>query len=220
MFRRLDNDILAAVVTEQLREDHFRSLDPKGAARKQFAKTLSDFKALLDSRPEREEVLQTFLKENSRLLCPAQTKMWPKLPLGPNITDFVFREAPSVYLLVELEKSTHPLFRKDGRPKSELQVAIDQITDWKRYIEDNLRSVQAEQGLDGISSNPRSLVVIGRSHTLSGDNRRKLTTMGNLLPKLRIMTYDDVYDNAKAMIENMFGPIWEPVGETQIYYLE
>jgi hypothetical protein len=32
------------------------------------------------------------------------------------------------------------------------------------------------------------------------------------------MTYDDVYDTAKAVIENLLGPISEVGGNTRIYY--
>ena len=42
--------------------------------------------------------------------------------------------------------------------------------------------------------------------------------MGNMQPNLRVMTYDDVYSNAKALVENLFGPIWDVEGTTQIYY--
>ena len=215
-----ENDILAAVATRQFQESYFQSLDPQAAARKEYATVLKQFRSLLDSAPAREETLQSFLRDHPVLLCPTKTKMWPKLPFGCKISDFVFRDATQDYLLVELEKSTHVLFRNDGHPKDELNVARGQITDWKRYLEDNLRTVQNELGLSGISTNPRSLVVIGRSSTLSPDNRRKLRAMENEQPKLRIMTYDDVYENAKAVIENLLGPIWDAGGETQIYYLK
>ena len=215
-----ENDILAAVAALQFQESYFQSLDPQAAARKEYAALLKEFKTLLDSEPDREEALQSFLRDHPALLCPTKTKMWPKLQLGNKITDFVFCDATLDYLLVELEKSTHVLFRNDGHPRDELNVARGQITDWKRYLEDNLRTVQDELGLTGISANPRSLVVIGRSSTLSPENRRKLRAMENEQPKLRIMTYDDVYDNAKAVIENLLGPIWDAGGTTQIYYLK
>ncbi len=94
-----------------------------------------------------------------------------------------------------------------------------QIVDWKRYLEDNLVTVQRELGLADISSNPKGLIVIGRSQTLSSENRRKLVSMENESPKVKIMTYDDIYDNAKAIIENLLGPIWDTGGNTQIYYV-
>jgi hypothetical protein len=215
-----ESDILAAVVARQLQESHFQSLDPYAAARREYSALLGKFKTLLDSEPEKEEILQSFLRDHPVLLCPTQTKMWPKLALGAKKTDFVFRDATLDYLLVELEKSTYALFRNDGHPRDELNVARGQITDWKRYLEDNLRTVQEELGLSGISASPRSLIVIGRSNTLSPDSRRKLRVMENEQPKLRIMTYDDVYDNAKAVIENLLGPILASGGATQIYYLK
>jgi hypothetical protein len=144
--------------------------------------------------------------------------MWPKLQLGATVTDFVFCDATQDYLLVELERSTLPLFRQDGHPTADLTHAQGQILDWKRYLEDNLQTVQRELGLAGITPNPNGLLVIGRSHTLHPRDRRKLQTMANESPKLRVMTYDDLYENAKAVFENLLGPLWDPGGATQIYY--
>lgn len=214
-----ENDLLAAVVARQFRDQKFASLDPHASARREYAKQLRAYKDLIDSDPEREEILQSFLRDHAPLLCPAHTKMWPKLALGARKTDFVFKDATNDYLLVELEPSTHRLFRKDGQRTAVLTHAMDQVTDWIRYLEDNLPTVQRELGLDGISSKPRSLIVLGRSRSLSAENRRKLVTIENMIPSLRIMTYDDIYDMARAVGQNLLGPLWEPGGNTQIYYL-
>ena len=214
-----ENDLLAAVVTHQLRESHYASLDPKAGARRQFFNLLLEFKQLLDTKPIREEILQRYLNDNPILLCPTYTKYWPKLSLGARDTGFVFREAPGDYLLVELEKSTHPLFTTKGGIRKELKVAQDQVLDWKRYIADNVNTVRTELNLSGISANPRSLIVIGRTETLTHHNRQKLQTMENESPKNKVMTYDDLYENTKAIIENLFGPLWGEVGNTQIYSL-
>jgi len=121
-------------------------------------------------------------------------------------------------LLVEIEKSTRRLFRIDGQQTAELTHAHGQIRDWKRYIEDNLSTVQRELGLTGLSANPRSLIVMGRSSALTSDDRRRLATIENDSPKLKIMTYDDVFDNAKAVGENLLGPLWNLSGNTRIMY--
>jgi hypothetical protein len=213
-----ENDLLAAVVAHQFHESQYQSLDPNAEARRQYAQLLRSFKELLDSDPEREQILHSFLQNHPELLCPTHVKMWSKLPFGSTITDFVFRDATNDYLLVELERSTLPLFRRDGHASADLTHAQGQITDWKRYIEDNLPTVQRELGLSAITSNPRGLVVIGRSNALTPENRRKLQAMQNELPKLSILTYDDVYENAKAVIENLLGPVWEVESNTQIYY--
>ncbi|MBS1857259.1 MAG: DUF4263 domain-containing protein [Acidobacteria bacterium] len=214
-----ENDILGAVVSSQFADAQFDTLDPNAAARRKLAGILQEYRQLLDSNPEREEILQVFLKEHPALLCPTHQRLWPKLAFGPYKTDFVFREAAGGYLLVELERSTHRLFIADGHISSELNHARGQITDWKRYLEDNLPTVQRELGLTGISSNPPSLVVIGRSDSLTPENRRKLMTMENDSPKIKVVTYDDVYENARAVIENVLGPIIDETENTRIYNL-
>lgn len=214
-----ENDLLASVVAAQFREQHYRSLDPRAGARKEFEKILTEYKQLLDSEPEREEILQLFLNEHPVLLCPAHTVARPKVALGPHVTDFIFREATGGYLLVELERSTQPLFVQKGDTSAILNHARNQIVDWRRYIEDNLDTVQREVDLPGISANPAGLVVIGRSSSLSTQNRRKLVSMENESPKTRIMTYDDVYENAKAIASNLLGPLWFTTGTTEVYYL-
>lgn len=213
-----ERDLLAAVLRRQTREAEFSSLDPNVAARNRFRKLLKDYKDLLDSEPEREETLHQFLRDHPALLHPVHTRFWSKLSLGNKVTDFVFLEATGDYLLVELEKSTHTLFRNDGHPKEELNLARGQIVDWKRYLEDNLATVQRELGLTGISSNPKSLIVIGRTKSLTAENRRKLAALESESPKIKILTYDDVLENAKAVIENLLGPLMDVEGRTEVYY--
>jgi hypothetical protein len=213
-----ETDLLACAFIGQQAAAAEASIDPRASTRRKYAALLAEFKALLDSNPEREQTLQAFLQANPELLHPTKTQMWPKLAFGKHITDFVFRDAVNDYLLVELERSTLRLFKNDGHATTDLNHAHGQILDWKRYIEDNLATVQKELGLTGISSNAAGLIVIGRSSELDADTRRKLTTMANTMPKLRIMTYDDVYENAKAVLENFLGPMTDIGGTTRIYY--
>ena len=213
-----ERDVLGAALIAHTKEAQLSNLDPRASARRQYASLLAQFKSLLDSNPDREQVLQEFLQANPMLLCPTHVRMWPKLPLGATITDFVFRDANHEYLLVEIERSTLQLFRQDGHATADLTHAHGQIVDWKRYLEDNLQTVQRELGLAGITPNPNGLLVIGRSCFLLPRDRRKLQTMASESSKLRVMTYDDVYENAKAVFENLLGPMWDTGGTTQIYY--
>ena len=214
-----ERDLLASIVAKQLHESQLQALDPRASARRYFSNKLTEYKALLDSIPEREEVLHQFLMANAFRLCPAYIQMKSKLPLGAHVTDFVFQEATGDYLLVEIERSEYRLFRKDGDTSGELNHARNQIIDWRRYIEDNLNTVQRELGLGGISPSAKALIIIGRSATLNEANRRKLVSIGNESPNTRIITYDDVFQSAKAMLENLFGLIDAQPGSTEIYYL-
>lgn len=213
-----ETDILSAALVAQSKEMTLQSLDPKAATRQQFAVLLKEFRNLLDSNPEREQILHAFLQKNPALLCPQHLKTWSKLPLGAHITDFVFQDANHEYLLVELERSNLSLFRQDGHPTAEFTHAHGQIVDWKRYLEDNLQTVQRELGLVGITPNPMGLLVMGRSSMLTEANKRKLQTMMNESPKFRVLTYDDLFQNAKAVLENLLGPMSDEGGATRIIY--
>jgi len=211
-----ENDLLAAILQRNLRDNQFKALDPMAEARKRMAGILSECEKLLDGK---EEPLHQYIKAHPELLSPTHYRMWSKLSFGKRDTDFVFREPSGDYLLVELESPMRPLFRADGQQREELTHAIDQIVDWRRYIEDNLRTVQQELGLDGISVNPACLVVIGRSSSLNDESKRKLVALQNWMPKLRIITYDDLIANAKASAENILGPLWDPGPNAEVYLL-
>jgi hypothetical protein len=208
--------LYAEVTRRNLQEAHYAGLDPHAEARRQMVALLRQLREHL-SGPE--EPLHQFIRQHPQLLSPTHLHFWSKLPLGARSTDFVFKEPAAGYVLVELERASHRLFRKDGQPTQELTHAIDQVTDWIRYIEDNHDTVQRELGLHGISTSPHAIVVIGRRETLTTDTARKLTTMTNRSPRLEILTYDDVLDRARATAENMLGLLWEPGNSAQLYLL-
>jgi hypothetical protein len=210
-----ETDLLAAVARRQFADAQFSALDPNVTARKTFRELLERFTALLDGP---EEPLHQFLKGHPQLLCPAHTKSWSKLPFGDRVSDFVFREPGNEYLLVEIESPLRELFRKDGQQRQELTHAFNQILDWRVYLEDNLQTAREQLGLTGIPSNPRSLIVIGRSSTLTDENRRKIVTLQSQVPRLRILTYEELLETAKATAENFFGPL-DFIGENIDIYL-
>jgi hypothetical protein len=177
--------------------------------------SLDEFKGLLEGP---EEPVHQFLKSHPVLISPTCDTYWSKLPFGDRISDFVFREPHDDYELVELEAPIRAMFRSDGQQRQELTHAINQILDWLQYIEDNKQKVENEFGLTGISTSPRSLIVIGRSDTLNSEDRRKLTTIQNQIPRLRIITYDDLLDGARATIERILGPVGPRGHNVRIYF--
>jgi hypothetical protein len=211
-----ETDLLAAVARSQLRDAHFNALDPNLSARKAFAALLAELEGLLNGP---EEPAHQFLKANPALLSPTHVVSWSKLPFGDRVSDFVFREPGGEYLLVEIESPVRELFRKDGQQRQELTHAINQILDWRVFLENNLDTVREDLGLAGISTNPRSLIVIGRSSSLTEANRLKLTTLQNQTPNLKIITYDELIANAKAVVENLFGPLDIVLSNGDIYFM-
>lgn len=180
-----ETDLLAAIARRHFTDTQLAAIDPNVPARRAFKTVLDEFARLLDGP---EEPAHQFLKQHPEIISPTNTAAWSKLPLGNHVTDFVFREPSNDYLLVEIESPLRELFRKDGQQREELTHAFNQIIDWRIFIEDNLRKVQEEMGLVGISSNPRSLIVIGTSAALTDDDRRKLATLQSQIPRLRILT--------------------------------
>jgi hypothetical protein len=176
---------------------------------------LAEFEALLAGP---EEPCHQFLKNHPDLLCTTYDAAWSKVPFGDHVSDFVFREPYNDYLLVEIEAPYRDLFRRNGHQRHELTHAIGQIDDWLCYIQDNKAKVESELELHGISATPRTLVVIGRSATLTERNRRKLAVMQGRHSGLSIMTYDELIDRARANFERHFGPLSLRAQNLKIYY--
>jgi len=210
-------DILRTAATKNARNDRFAKLDPRFNLRSHYLSLLDDFDKTL-ATATREEEMQSFLHSNPSFIEPTSSRVWPKLAIGKRVTDFVFRRATGDYLLVELEHHERKLFTKAGVQTAELTHAIDQVWDWYRYIEDNLRTVQNELGLDGISVHPSSLIVIGRTAELTDENRRKLQTIAGHTPSMRIITYDDLRQQTVQALQNVVGPLRRGEGNTEMYF--
>jgi hypothetical protein len=209
-------DLLGVAATRNLLDQQLQQIDPNAAARKRMAELLREGEELLEGL---EAPVQAFLQRHPELLVPAYKQVWPKLPLGKRVTDFVLQEQSGDYLVVEIEAPTRTLFRKDGQPHEDLVHAQNQVVDWWRYIEDNLSTVRHELGLTGVSAKPQALIVIGRSASLSPEDRRKLYLLNDSNPKMRVITYDDLFANAAAVASNLLGPLWMIQGDAQVYYL-
>jgi hypothetical protein len=212
-------DLLAVIAQKNAIASSLIALDGRGATRKRYSAILAEFKALLDGP---EEPVHQFLKQHPELLCPTHERFWSKLAFGEGqgkrVSDFVFREPHNDYLLVEIEAPYRELFRKDGQQREELTHAINQIMDWIQYIGKNKQKVEDELTLTGISTNPRTLVVIGRSGSLTNENRTKLATLQAQQNKLRILTYDDLFAAARANLERILGPLDLQGENVQLYY--
>lgn len=197
-------DIDAAVARRHVEEAKWDKLDPKLPVRKKLAELMSQFAGLFH---EPEQKLQTFLEANPFLLCATHSRCWRKLPFGKTVSDFVFQRSDQSYVLVEIERGDRKLLRRDGQQSEELTHAINQITDWRRYIEDNLSTVRGELELGHITASPDMLIVIGRSADLDEAGFRKIRAIQDQIPRLRILTWDQLLEEATTAFEHLFGPL-------------
>jgi hypothetical protein len=209
-------DLLFALFQRNTRAHDLAALDGRAEKRRQVAALLSEFETMLSGA---EEPMHQFLKENPILLYPTCDRLWSKVPFGKHISDFVVRECPDDYVLVEIEAPYRELFRRDGHLRHEVTHAIGQIIDWRAHLADHRAEVEKQYDMRGISVSPRGLVVIGRSAGLTADHRKKLATIQEGQPRLRILTYDDVIANARTVFERILGPLsLVVVGDAQLYF--
>lgn len=209
-------DLLFSLAQRNAKDSEYKALDSRADLRRKYSELLTQFEAMLSSRLE--EPLHQFIKSNPILLCPTYEAIWSKVPFGDHISDFVIREIPNDYILVEIEAPIRPLFRKDGQQTQELTHAIDQINDWLEHIKDNRQKVEQENSFEGISVSPRALVVIGRSVGLTDENLKKIVMLQERQPRLRILTYDDVLKNARLAMERIVGPTAFVGHNVEMYY--
>jgi hypothetical protein len=208
-------DLLSVIAQENIIRGALRQLDGRGATREKYSRLIDEFETLLAGH---EEPCHQFLKANAELICPTHDALWSKVRFGKHVSDFVFREPYNDYLLVEIEAPHRKLFRKDGHPRQALTHAVSQINDWLSFIHDNKQKVEQEQGLTGIAAAPRTMVVIGRSESLTEENRRTLAVMKSQQPRLTVMTYDDLIARARVQLERLFGPLSIKTSNLDIYY--
>ena len=186
----------------------FSSQDP--VARRQrtaaFRRDAVDaFRALISNPETREEQIHQFFLKNAFILyhffpvkgCLVHGEIYSKVPLGNHhVTDFVghwCNTAGDNYVLIEIEHASHSLFTKNGDPSAALTHAIRQTQDWHTWISDN--SAYAREILPGLES-AVSLVFIGRRHTLSKRDKRRLRQMNDSYKGCPyISTFDAILDS-------------------------
>lgn len=210
-------EMLERLASKNLDRQLMDSIDSRRAGRLRYRDLFAEYDEVLRIA-ESEAPLQGFLEKHPEFLDPTHIRQIPQKAIGPHKTDFVLRRASGAYTLVELESPTRALFKADGGQRAELTHAIDQTRDWKRYIEDNLKTVQDELGLKSIEANPDCLIVIGRDSHLDEGARRKLTLMRTESPRTTIITYDQLRAQTLATVENLYGPIRDESPHTEIYF--
>lgn len=167
--------------------------------------SVDNFKELLNSSKLHEKKdIHPLIEKNPFLLHPNPDEFFSEVAIGLGTEfkiDFFIRESDGKYLLVEIENPNHAIFTKAGEFSAPLNHALRQVEDWQQWIEDNLPTVQKKYP-DMMS--PSGLVVIGRSHNLTKEERQRLERRNiNLRGKILIWTYDHLINNAQNFIDSI-----------------
>ncbi|CAI1528910.1 TPA: DUF4263 domain-containing protein [Serratia fonticola] len=106
----------------------------------------NDWLALLNNRNAKERSYQSFLQNHAGFFFPPslnkESLIVSELVLGSDYrADFMIasceRSYGFVYTFIEIETPHEPAFTKDGQPRARLTHALQQIRDWKAWLENN-----------------------------------------------------------------------------------
>lgn len=157
-----------------------------------------ELRELLTATDRNEHALQRCLTKYPVLFGSAYSRMISKHRLGSDYElDYALELADGTIDLVEIEASTHKLYKRNGDPTVALVHAEQQVLDWLEWIDRN--SPYAREKLPGIRR-PSGLVVIGsRSDFRDGDESRLSWRNIMYAGRLTILTYDDLLDRCDAL---------------------
>lgn len=161
------------------------------------------FKYLLAQDP-REEEIQKFIESHPILLhqFPAIEIFFKPPILTSFIADFGIITPQKELILVEIEKTTTRLMKKNGGSSAELNHAIDQVRDWLYLIDEHRLAVLEEIGIEHNKvSVVRGVVIAGRDLGCDVKHLRRLK--GADRGRIRFLTYDDLLSALDALIENI-----------------
>lgn len=165
---------------------------------------ISKLSLLLNASVRNENSLQKVLTNYPILFGTEYIEVLDKHSFGSEYeADYVLKRYNGLYDVVEIEASTLNIYTKQGNPSSQLVHAEQQIMDWLEWIEHN--SSYAREKIKKLYS-PKGYVVIGRSNTLTANNKEKLRRRNLVFrDKIEIITYDDLLDNAKLLLDFLSG---------------
>jgi len=164
-----------------------------------------EFRQLLDKKPKKEEVLQSFLEEHKVFLHRfAATQIVTKPPILSRFNaDFVILNNRKELLLVEIERSTIKLLKKSKNSfgvTSDLQHAIDQVRSWRQVFDDFRDATLANINIQKSEvAKIRGVVIAGR--TPESEAEDKYLRALNL--DVELFTYDDLISDVVETIRHI-----------------
>jgi hypothetical protein len=157
-------------------------------------KVCNDFFTLIDNPSTKEAEVQAFLEVPAHqfLVTPHCKEVIPHKPLGGYrfVPDFVVHRPDGDYHFVEIESPNSTIYKGQGQePTAGFSHAIQQVEDWLRYIDQNLRTVQHEEGMLTIYK-PTGEVVIGREKHMGETAKTRFQFKRAESSRIVLKTYD------------------------------
>jgi hypothetical protein len=159
----------------------------------QVKQIVTDFTQLLD-KVRLEQPVQEFIEKHPILLSRFHAKRLFVKPtiLGRFTADFALVDSQNQLWLIELEKPSLKLFKRDGHPAQELMHAYGQVTDWLLQYSKYSGAILDALGLKGEEVvTVRGAVIAGRSRNVTHEVlQRHLSSPP--YPNIEFITCDDL----------------------------
>jgi hypothetical protein len=152
----------------------------------------------------KEEFIQQFLYENPILLHQFPSdRLFSKPPILTFFNaDFGIVTPQKELILIEIEKTTTRLLRKDGGIAAQLTHALDQVREWIHIVDEHrlavLDTLQIERERVSLI---RGVVIAGRDAGYDAQHIRRLK--GTDWGRITILTYDDLLFAFNSLIRDI-----------------
>lgn len=146
-----------------------------------------------------EHALQRILTDRPSLLGIEYREIIPKHSLGGEYElDYAAITTSGFVHCIEIEPSTMHLYTKAGNPRADLVHAEQQVLDWLDWLDRHTE--YASSRLPTVLK-PTGTVIIGRRADLSDQDKVRLERRNAAWNgTLRVLTYDDLLDQARATL--------------------
>ena len=165
---------------------------------------IDEFATLL-SHTDAEERYQCFLMERPILVDPLACEVISRQRLGMEcVTDFVVKRLDNQYVATEIAKPSDRIFTTGSDFSPAFTHGFGQVLDFQQWV--CAHTDYARTFLPGIS-NPRGMLIFGRSHEMKDHHRKKLDQFRLNSATIEILTYDDLLHRARVLYENLIQKI-------------
>jgi len=139
---------------------------PRDGAFSQQVQTIIDrFELMIKRKNFVERKLHRYINSYANFLLPEHKKVFfehaLKLGKEEQVADFILQTNKGFpAILIELESSVHKVFKNKGELTTEAQHARFQISEWDRFISEDINNSQGEMNF--LKGPRKRLVIIGR----------------------------------------------------------
>lgn len=194
-----------SLLLKRLRDEKMQNAEIK-AVPARIAAAMTELQALLESTERNEHDLQRCLTKYPILFGPDYRRVIPKHRLGSDYeTDYALELIDGSVDVMEIEASTHRLYKRNGDPTVALVHAEQQVLNWLAWLD--AHSPYARAKLPGVRR-ACGFVVVGSRATLNhADNERLRWRNMMYSGRLTVLTYEDLIDRCQVLHGLLLGRV-------------